>query len=72
MEDTDRSEKLLAFLLIESMKGTMKEKAFKLSRAGFTNGEIADLLNTNASVIATLLSQARKGGTKKKTGSASK
>lgn len=65
MEDNnERIEKLLALLLIENMRGTQKDKAYKLSLSGFTNSEIADLLDTTPQVIATHLYESRK--TKKK------
>jgi len=51
-EQGDRAEKLLALLLLQSMKGaTQAEKAVQLSAAGFTAVEIADLLDTTAAVI---------------------
>lgn len=57
----DRSERLLAILLIQSMKGTTQaEKALQLSLAGFTNVEIGNLLQTTHGVIAQLLYTARK------------
>jgi DNA-directed RNA polymerase specialized sigma24 family protein len=57
----DRIEKLLAMMLIENMKSANQAaKVKKLSAAGFTNAEIADLLDTKSSVIAVRLSEARK------------
>jgi orotate phosphoribosyltransferase-like protein len=57
----DRSEKLLALMLLQSMKGSTKaEKATQLSIAGFTSVEIADMLNTSTAVISQLLYAARK------------
>lgn len=57
----NRLERLLALLLIQQMKdGTMKDKAEKLSLAGFSNIEIADLLGTTGPSIAQLLYEARK------------
>ena len=54
-ERIDRSEKMLALLLLESMKGAKQEdKVTKLRIAGFTNAEIADLLGTTAAVVAQL------------------
>ncbi len=50
---TDRSERLLALLLLQNMKGsTQAEKVLQLSLAGFTNVEIADLLQTTAAVVS--------------------
>ena len=51
-ETADRTERLLALVLLQGMKGmTQAEKALQLSVAGFTAVEIADLLNTNTAVI---------------------
>jgi DNA-binding CsgD family transcriptional regulator len=48
----NRTEKLVALLLLQGMKGaTQAEKAVQLSVAGFTAVEIADLLETNAAVV---------------------
>lgn len=64
-ESVDRTEKLLALVLLQSMKGsTTAEKAMQLSLAGFSPVEIADMLNTTAAVISQSLYTARK--TKKK------
>lgn len=58
----DRMERLLALMLLHQMKGSsQREKAVQLSLAGFSNTEIADLLQTNATTIASTLSQARRG-----------
>lgn len=58
----DRTERLLAILLLESMKGaSQREKAVRLSLAGFSNVEIADLLQTSAQVVAQHLYASRKG-----------
>ena len=58
---TDRIERLLALLLLQGMKGSsQRDKAVQLSLAGFSNAEIADLLQTGATVIASTLSQARR------------
>jgi predicted transcriptional regulator len=60
-ETRDRTEKLLALLLLQSMKGaTQAEKAVELSTAGFTAVEIADLLDTRAAVVHQYLYVARK------------
>lgn len=51
-EIVDRTEKILALLLLQGMKGaTQAEKAVQLSVAGFTAVEIADLLKTKAAVV---------------------
>ncbi len=49
----DRTQRLLAIMLLQTMKGaSQKEKAVQLSLAGFSNVEIADLLQTSSQVIA--------------------
>jgi DNA-directed RNA polymerase specialized sigma24 family protein len=61
-DESNRIEKLLALLLVQSMKGATKaEKAVQLSVAGFTPVEIADMLDTRTPVIHQLLYLARKG-----------
>ncbi len=62
MEATeDRTERLLAILLLQTMKGaSQKEKAVLLSLAGFSNVEIADLLQTTSQVVAQHLYKSRK------------
>ncbi len=58
----DRTERLLAILVLESMKGaSQREKAVRLSLAGFSNVEIADLLQTSAQVVAQHLYTSRRG-----------
>jgi DNA-binding CsgD family transcriptional regulator len=67
MDTSDRVERLLALLLVNDMKGSSQSvKAQQLSVAGFTNTEIADLLQTSAAVIATYLYQARRKPGKKR------
>jgi len=57
----ERVEKLLIALLLHSMKGeTMKYKAIQLNLAGFSNLEIAQLLETSPQVIANYVYQTRK------------
>jgi len=51
---TDRAEYLLALILIEGLQP--KRAANLLSRAGFANVEIADLMNKRATEIADLIS----------------
>ena len=64
MEDSpDRVERLLALLLIREVK-TQREKIVQLNVAGFTNTEVADLLQTTSAVVNQELYAARK--TKKK------
>lgn len=63
----DRTERLLAALLLQQMKGaSQKEKALQLSVAGFTNVEIADLLGTSPQVVAQHLYELRKSAGRKK------
>jgi len=65
MAESDRLERLLALNLLYSMKGTsQQEKIVQLSLAGFSNLEIANLLQTTAAVVAQSLYAARKGGPK--------
>ena len=63
----DRIEKLLALLLLQSMKGaSQREKVVQLSLTGLSNLEIADLLGTSTGVVATYMSAARKGKGRRK------
>ena len=58
-----RIERLLALLLVQSMKGTaQKEKVSQLNIAGFSNIEIAEFLQTSPAVVSTLLYQSKKSG----------
>lgn len=57
--NTDRLERLLALLLVQNMKG-QKDKAIQLSLAGFSNVEIANILQTSAATISQLLYEARR------------
>jgi len=51
-ELSDRTERLLALVLLQNMKGNSQaEKAAQLSIAGFSAVEIADILDTTAAVI---------------------
>lgn len=64
---TERIERLLAILVIQSMKGsTQADKALQLSLAGFTNVEVGNLLQTTQAVIGQNLYAARKKKKKKK------
>ena len=64
MTTTDRMERILARLLISSMKGaSQQEKIAELNLAGFSNLEIADLINTTTAVVAQTLYSSRKGKT---------
>ena len=67
MQSDDRVEKLLALLLLQQMKAApQREKAIHLSLAGFTNTEIADLLQTTTGVVAQALYEARRKPKKKR------
>jgi predicted transcriptional regulator len=67
MKTEDKAERLLALILLEQMKGaTQKEKATKLSVAGFSNLEIANLLQITAARVADALYEARQTGSAKK------
>lgn len=64
----ERTEQLLAVILLNSdslKNATIAEKATQLSRAGFTNVEIANLLSKTSVDIATALYQNRKKAGKK-------
>jgi DNA-directed RNA polymerase specialized sigma24 family protein len=61
MADTDRTERLLALILLAVHKpSSQQEKARLLSLAGFSNLEIADILETTTAVVAQNLYLARK------------
>ena len=63
----DRAENLLALLLLQQMKASpQRDKVVHLSLAGFTNTEIADLLQTTTAVVAQSLYEAKKKTKKKK------
>jgi DNA-directed RNA polymerase specialized sigma24 family protein len=58
--EPDRVERLLALLLLAQMKGvTQREKIYQLNLAGFSNVEIADLLQTTSAVVRQRLREAR-------------
>ena len=66
MQSDERVEKLLALLLLQQLKAApQREKARNLSLAGFTNTEIADLLETTAGVVAQSLYEGRRKAKKK-------
>lgn len=67
LDTADRVESLLALILVSlnSDKPT-REKAHLLSAAGFSNVEIADLLDTSAAVIAQVLYERRRAGRHKR------
>lgn len=56
-----RVERLLALLLLHSMKGVrQQDKAIQLNMAGFSNVEIADILQTSSKVVAQYLYVSRR------------
>lgn len=66
MATTDRSERILALLLLNSMSGASQtQKIVQLSLAGFSNLEIADLLQTTNTAVATHRYAAKKTGERK-------
>lgn len=52
-EAPTRLEKLVAMMVLMQMRdATQREKAVLMSRAGFSNPEIAELLDTKPNVVA--------------------
>ncbi len=60
VKDSEKSERLLAFLLIENMKGGQREKIMKLKLSGFSNLEIADLMGITTQAVANYIYEAKK------------
>lgn len=61
MEKSDRTEKLLALLLLSQLKNARQgDKVIQLNLAGFTNVEIADLLEIKAANVSQLLYDSKK------------
>ncbi len=61
MAEANRLERTLALVLLHNMKGaSQQDKIVQLSVAGFTNYEIADLLQTTTAVVAQSLYTARR------------
>jgi DNA-directed RNA polymerase specialized sigma24 family protein len=61
MADTDRMERILALLLVNNLKGASQhEKIMQLNLAGFSNLEIADILELAAAEVAQSLQSTRK------------
>jgi DNA-directed RNA polymerase specialized sigma24 family protein len=75
-ENLERIEKTLAMILIHDMKDApQQEKALALSRVGFSNADIADLLGAKSSVVTQQLYELRKakgGKARRKKSSAKK
>jgi len=68
MSEISRTERLLAYLVLERLSDRSQEyRALRLSRAGFSNPEIADLLETTTPSVTQMLYMARNRGTKSKT-----
>lgn len=60
MENNNRVERILALLLLHQMKASsQKDKVLALNLAGFSNVEIADILEITADKVAKSLYQAR-------------
>jgi len=60
---SERTERLLVLLLLQSMKGSsQKDKAYQLNLAGFSNIEIAELLQVSPANVATLIYQSKQSG----------
>ncbi len=56
----DRTERVLALILIQGMKGApQRDKVLQLSLAGFSNLEIADLLQMTGPGVSQALYEAR-------------
>lgn len=67
MEKIDRTEHLLALLLLRTMKDEpQRNKIVQLNIAGFSNVEIADILQTNPAVVAQSLYESSKGRNSRK------
>lgn len=67
MDETSRSERLLALILLAAHKAESQgEKARLLNLAGFSNVEIANLLETTTAAIAQALYVSRKAPAGKK------
>lgn len=67
MIEIDRQERLLALILLAMMKGSpQREKISQLNLAGFSNVEIADILETNTAVVSQVLYTARQQKSKRK------
>lgn len=66
-DSNERIERLLVVLILQSMKGTTQEEKVKqLNICGLSNIEIAEFLNTNAAVVASLLYKSKKASKSKK------
>lgn len=67
MSDVNRIERLLALALLQNMKAApQRDRVSILSVAGFSNVEIADLLQTTPALVAQSLYEARRKGARRK------
>ena len=67
MAERDRLERVLALILLQNMQdASQQDKIVQLSVAGFTNYEIADLLQTTTGVVAQSLSTPRSGSIRRR------
>ena len=63
----DRVERLLALILLAQMKGvTQREKIYQLNLAGFSNVEIADIVQTTPAVVGQRLREGRATSSRKR------
>jgi DNA-directed RNA polymerase specialized sigma24 family protein len=64
-----RTERLLALLVMHNMaEASQTDRALVLSRAGFSNPEIADLLGTTTATVTQSLYSARRASGRKRPG----
>lgn len=71
----DRTERLLALILLQGMKGAaQRDRALQLSVAGFSNLEIADILGMTSAGVSQALYEVRRPKRRgpKRAGAASK
>ncbi len=67
MIDSNRAEILLAFLLMQQMKNaSQSDKILQLNIEGFSNIEIANILETTSAVVSQSLYSSRRVGSSKK------
>jgi DNA-directed RNA polymerase specialized sigma24 family protein len=68
MENEERTEKLLALILLNQLKGvSQRDKIQQLNLAGFSNVEIADIIQTTTAVVSQALYETRKNVGRKPT-----
>jgi len=73
MTEISRTERLLAYLMLEPMtERSQQYKALRLAKAGFSDSEIADLLDTTTATVAQTLYVARYRGKAPGAGAAGK